>query len=119
MTANTSETEITTQVFLKVSQYGDRPTLVVKAKTAGKIRALGYNRAAGLRAAAEVEFALADRGTQDWLVIAPVSVEEKSFRDGIVTTFDIRLAGFGGADVALAMKTLQAVAAKLNGSAIE
>ena len=123
MTTNASKTEITAvtaEAILKRHDYGGtHPTLIVKTQTTTAICALRHNRAAGLRAAAEVELALANLGEENWSVNNPRWGDEQRLANAWSTVFEIWLEGNLKAQANLAMKALEAVAAKLNGLARE
>jgi hypothetical protein len=102
------------EAVLKQSEYGtDQPTLVVATRTTDTPCALRHNTALGLRAAAEVEIALADAGDKGWSVNPPTWGDEQRLPTGWRTRWDIKLEGIRGAKVEVAMKALARVAEML------
>jgi hypothetical protein len=104
------------EAVLKRCEYGiDQPTLVVGTRTTDTACALRHNRALGLRAAAEVELALADAGDKAWSVNDPAWGDEQRLPNGWRTVWEVRLEGIRGAQVEVAMKALGKVAEMLKG----
>ena len=104
------------EAVLKRCEYGiDQPTLVVGTRTTDTACALRHNRALGLRAAAEVELALADAGDKAWSVNDPVWGDEQRLPNGWRTVWEVRLEGIRGAEAEVAMKALGKVAESLKG----
>jgi hypothetical protein len=102
------------EAVLKRCEYGiDQPTLVVGTRTTDTACALRHNRALGLRAAAEVELALADAGDKAWSVNDPVWGDEQRLPTGWRTTYLIKLESCQGANPKVAMGALTKVAEML------
>ena len=109
--------EIEAHAELRTDQYGfDAPTLVAVTTVADIPCSYRHNRAAGLRAAAEIEIALADVGDLGWSLDNPRWGDEQHLPKAWRSTWQIRLEGLSGANVEVAMKALERVAAKLNGA---
>ena len=103
------------EAVFKTSEYGtDQPTLVVGTRTTDVSCALRHNRAVGLRAAAEVELALAAVADKAWTVNPPAWGDEQRLPNGWRTTFLVRLEGVSGANPEVAMRALAKVAEMLN-----
>lgn len=104
------------EAVLRKSEYGNEaPTLVVATRTTDAACALRHNRALGLRAAAEVELALAEAGDKGWTVNDPVWGDEQRLPNGWRTTYLVALEGVRGASVEVAMQALTKVAVMLRG----
>jgi hypothetical protein len=105
------------EAVMKMSEYGtEQPTLVVATRTTDTPCALRHNTALGLRAAAEVELALADAGDKAWSVNAPAWGDEQRLPTGWRTCWNIKLEGVRGANPEVAMGALAKVAEMLTAS---
>jgi hypothetical protein len=105
------------EAVLKASEYGsEQPTLVVATRTTDVACALRHNRAIGLRAAAEVELALAAVADKSWTVNDPEWADEQRLPNGWRTCWVIRLEGVRGARAEVAMRALTKVAEMLRGA---
>jgi len=102
------------EAVLGKSAYGNQqPMLVVATGTTEAACPLRRNRALALRAAAEVELALAAVGDKGWLVNDPVWGDEQRLSAGWRTTYLIKLEGSRGANPEVAMGALTKVAEML------
>jgi hypothetical protein len=99
------------EAVMKMSEYGtEQPTLMVAARTTDTACALRHNTALGLRAAAEVELALAAVADKAWTVNPPTWGDERRLPNGWSTTWEIHLEGVRGASAEVAMRALAKVA---------
>ena len=104
------------EAVLRESEYGnEQPTLVVATRTTDVACALRHNRAIGLRAAAEVELALAAVADKSWTVNDPAWADEQRLPTGWRTCWLITLEGVRGAQAEVAMRALTKVAEMLRG----
>jgi len=102
------------EAVLGKSVYGSQqPMLVVATRTTEIACPMRHNRAIGLRAAAEVELALAAVADKGWLVNDPVWGDEQRLPAGWRTTYLIKLEGCQGANPEVAMGALTKVAGML------
>ena len=102
------------EAVMKMSEYGtEQPTLMVAVRTTDTACALRHNTALGLRAAAEVELALAAVADKAWTVNPPAWGDERRLPNGWSTTWEIRLEGVRGAQADVAMRVLTEVAEML------
>ena len=107
------------KAVLGKSVYGtEQPMLVVGTRTTEVACPLRHNRAIGLRAAAEVELALAAVADRGWLVNDPVWGDEQRLPNGWRTTYLIKLESCQGANPEVAMGALTKVAEMLGKGAL-
>ncbi len=99
------------EAILGKSEYGnEQPTMVVGIRTSDWVHGPRLAHAVGLRAAAEIEEALAEASDTGWLVNAPSWGDEQRLPDGWRTTFTIHLEACRGAKAEVAMAALTGVA---------
>jgi hypothetical protein len=104
------------EAVLRMSSYGiEEPTLQMVVRTNDLTRGPRYGHAVGLRAASEIEMALAEANDTGWLVNAPAWGDEQRLSVGWRLRFSIGLEGCRGAKAEVAMAVLTKVAYALAG----
>ena len=104
------------EAVLRMSSYGvEEPTLQIVVRISDLTRGPRYGHAVGLRAASEIEMALAEANDTGWLVNAPAWGDEQRLAEGWRLRFSIGLEGCRGAKPDVAMAVLTKVAYALAG----
>ena len=104
------------EAVLRMSSYGiEEPTLEMVVRASDTIRGPRYGHAVGLRAAGQIEVALAEANDTGWLVNPPAWGDEQRLAEGWRLRFSIGLEGCRGAKPDVAMAALDTVAKTLAG----